>query len=106
MKNHQYFVYILECSDTSYYTGVTNNIDLRVAQHEQGIDINCYTFLRRPLELKYVEVFTDINQAIAREKQVKGWSRKKKEALMQENWEALKEYSKSKPSPDPSTSSG
>ena len=107
MKYHQYFVYILECSDKSYYTGVTNNIDLRLAQHNEGLDPNCYTFNRRPLLLKYAEVFTDINQAIAREKQLKGWSRKKKEALFREDWDALKALAKSRTNPnDPSTSSG
>jgi len=55
-----------------------------------------YTFSRRPVELKYFEIFTDVNQAIAREKQLKGWSRKKKQALIGENFDKLKELSKSK----------
>ena len=89
-------MYILECSDSSYYTGVTNNIDLRLAQHTAGIDNRCYTFSRRPFTLRYVEIFTEVTQAIAREKQVKGWTRKKKEALFAEDWERLKTLSNSR----------
>jgi putative endonuclease len=96
LKQHQYFVYILECADKSYYTGITNNIDLRLAQHEAGIDQTCYTFSRRPFLLRYVEIFSEVMQAIAREKQLKGWSRKKKEALFEEDWAKLMELSKSK----------
>ena len=97
-------MYILECSDKSYYTGMTNNIDLRLAQHAEGIDNTSYTFTRRPFMLRYVEIFTEVVQAIAREKQLKGWTRKKKEALFAENWELLITLSKSYR--NPSTSSG
>ncbi len=90
----QYFVYILLCSDGSYYTGVTNNIDLRFSQHQNGDDPKAYTYKRRPLKLIFCEQFTDINQAIAFEKQVKGWNRKKKEAIINENWHLLPELSK------------
>ena len=86
-----YFVYILKCADKSYYTGVTNNIEERFVQHQNGYDINAYTFSRRPVELVYCTTFNDINQAISFEKQIKGWSRKKKEALICSNWEQLKE---------------
>ena len=54
-------------------------------------------FSRRPVEVKYFEIFTDVNQAIAREKQLKGWSRKKKQALIAQNFDKLKELAKSKP---------
>ena len=80
----------------SYYIGVTNDIENRLLQHNTGYDESCYTYLRRPVELKYSETFTDINQAITREKQLKGWSRKKKQALIAENFEKLKELAKSK----------
>lgn len=91
---HHYFVYILECSDKSYYTGVTNNLEARVAQHQDG-DINtCYTFKRRPVVLKYSIHLTDIKQAIAWEKQIKGWSRKKKEALFTEDWDTIMKLAK------------
>lgn len=61
-----------------------------------GQDETCYTYMRRPVELKYYEVFSDVNQAIAREKQLKGWSRKKKQALISGNFDKLKELAKSK----------
>jgi len=78
---NQYFVYILLCSDSSYYTGVTNNLDRRLYEHEASFDPKSYTFKRRPLKLVFQKIFTEVTQAIAFEKQVKGWSRKKKEAL-------------------------
>ena len=65
-------------------------------EHNTGQDASCYTYTRKPVELKYAEIFNDIKQAIAREKQIKGWSRKKKQALIAENYEKLKEFSKSK----------
>ena len=92
--DYTYYVYILECSDKSYYTGVTNNIDRRLGEHNAGEDESSYTFKRRPVVLKYCEQFNDIKQAIELEKQIKGWSRKKKEALMQEKWEELIKLSK------------
>lgn len=46
---HNYFVYILECADKSYYVGVTNDLDIRLEQHNNGEDVNAYTFSRRPL---------------------------------------------------------
>ena len=57
---HNYYVYIVECSDGSYYTGVTNDIDKRVEQHNEGLDYNCYTYKRRPVVLKYHEHFYHI----------------------------------------------
>ncbi|MES2807165.1 MAG: GIY-YIG nuclease family protein [Bacteroidota bacterium] len=92
--SNQYFVYILLCSDESYYVGVTNDIDRRMQEHDSAINPRSYTALRRPLKLVFVERFTDINQAIAFEKQVKGWGRKKKEAIIKGNWHLLPELSK------------
>lgn len=89
-----YYVYILLCNDGSYYTGVTNNLDERLAQHHSGYATSSYTFKRRPLTLKFSQQFHDINQAIALEKQIKGWSRKKKEAFINKQWELLKALSK------------
>ena len=74
---HSYIVYILECKDWSYYIGTTNDLDKRLWEHNIVQDENSYTFSRRPVEIKYFETFTDANQAIAREKQIKGWSRKR-----------------------------
>lgn len=86
-----YFVYIVKCSNNSYYTGVTNNVERRVYEHNTSIDDSSYTFNKRPVELVFVQPFHDINQAIAFEKQIKGWTRKKKEALIENNWYKLKE---------------
>lgn len=92
---HDYYVYIVECRDGSYYVGVTNDLDRRMWEHHTGYDPGCYTHDKRPVELKYFEHYTDVNQAISREKQLKGWSRKKKQALFKENWDELKRLSKS-----------
>jgi len=83
---HNYFVYILECSDKSYYVGVTNDLEIRLLQHSSGDHVFAYTFTRRPVILKYYKRFDQIEHAIEFEKQVKGWSRKKKEALFTEDW--------------------
>jgi len=83
---HNYFVYVLECSDGSYYVGVTNDLEVRLEQHNSGYEPKAYTFTRRPLTLKFYQRFTLIEDAIAFEKQLKGWSREKKEALFEENW--------------------
>ncbi|MCF6212441.1 MAG: GIY-YIG nuclease family protein [Flavobacteriaceae bacterium] len=86
----QYYVYILECSDKSYYTGITNNIERRLVEHKLGLQKDSYTFVRRPLKLVFCTDFLDPNQAIAFEKQVKGWTRAKKEAIINDNWDKLK----------------
>lgn len=92
----QYFVYILKCSDNSYYTGVTNDLERRLIEHQDGINKEAYTHNRRPVSLVFYTDFNDINQAIAFEKQVKGWNRKKKEALINDEWEKLPELAKCK----------
>ena len=89
-KSHRYYVYILKCADGSYYTGVTNDIELRFKQHNSGVNQGSYTYSRRPVELVFLNEFKYIDQAIAFEKQVKGWSRKKKEAIIKKSWEELK----------------
>jgi len=93
---HNYYVYIVKCSDDSYYTGITNDLERRLFEHNSGYVKNCYTFERRPVELKYYCHFFDVNQAITWEKQLKGWSRKKKEALFKEDWGEIKKLAKSK----------
>ena len=70
-----YYVYILKCSDFSYYTGITNDLDRRLAEHESGI-IHGYTSTRLPVKLVYSQEFSDVNRAIEFEKQVKGFERK------------------------------
>jgi putative endonuclease len=89
-----YHVYILLCSDGMYYTGVTNNLDTRLQQHQNGIDPKAFTYKRRPVKLVFNEVFGDINQAIAFEKQVKGWRREKKEAIINGDWDRLPRLTK------------
>jgi putative endonuclease len=94
-KEKIYFIYILKCSDGSYHTGVTNDFDSRICQHNQGLNRYSYTFSRRPVKLVYSESYPEANYAIRREKQIKGWSRGKKEALICGNFDKLPESSKS-----------
>lgn len=84
-----YFVYILKCSDNSYYTGVTNDLQTRHYQHQEGLIEGSYTHDRRPVQLVYFEEFQDIKDAINREKQIKKWSRRKKEALIAGDFDKL-----------------
>ena len=93
---HQYFTYILKCSDDSYYIGVTNNIERRLKEHENRINPECYTANRLPVKLVFVQAFQYVDKAIAFEKQIKGWSRKKKEVVIEGNWQKLPELSKNK----------
>jgi putative endonuclease len=79
----RYTVYILRCKDGSYYVGVTNDIERRLLEHQTGYNPRAYTHSRRPVELVFQEYFGNINEAIAFEKQVKGWRREKKEELIQ-----------------------
>ena len=85
------YMYILLCSDGSYYTGSTNNLDLRLAQHQAGEGAN-HTKKRLPVKLIYYEEFQRIDEAFNREKQIQGWSRKKKEALINNMPEELKKF--------------
>ena len=89
------YTYILECSDGSFYTGSTSNLELRILQHQSGEGSN-YTKKRLPVKLIYFEEFQNIDDAFYREKQVQGWSHKKKEALIKGKTELLSELSKSK----------
>ena len=89
-----YYIYILQCNDETYYTGVTSNLEERLRQHESGYGVSSYTSKRRPVKLVFSQQFHDITQAITLEKQIKGWTRKKKEALINGEWERLKLLSK------------
>ncbi|MGD1944915.1 MAG: GIY-YIG nuclease family protein [Croceivirga sp.] len=82
------YVYILECSDGSYYTGSTIDIETRLQQHQNGQGAN-HTKKRLPVQLVYLEEFTRIDMAFNREKQIQGWSRKKKEALINGEYNQL-----------------
>ena len=89
-----FYVYILQCSDGSYYTGVTTDLERRFYEHQEGLIEGCYTHNRRPVKLAYVEESSDSIGAISREKQIKGWSRKKKGALISGDHDKLAELSK------------
>jgi predicted GIY-YIG superfamily endonuclease len=83
------YVYILRCADGSYYVGTTRGqLDDRVAQHNSGL-IPGYTARRRPVTLAHAEDFADPTEAIARERQLKGWGRRKKQALIAGNYASL-----------------
>ncbi|MBN8675715.1 MAG: GIY-YIG nuclease family protein [Chitinophagales bacterium] len=91
-----YAVYILACSDESYYTGLTNDLDKRIWEHQSGFYPDCYTFKRRPVKLLWCTIIETLEEATALEKQIKGWSRKKKEALIKNDMEELKRLAGSK----------
>lgn len=79
---HVYYTYIIACNDGTLYVGVTNNIERRFREHCDGLDLRSYTAKRPPLKLVHVESSQWILDAIAREKQLKGWSAVKKRALL------------------------
>jgi len=91
-----YFVYIVKCVDGSFYTGITNDCQRRVYEHNNSEYKKSYTFRRRPVELVYSSEFGDVHEAIAWEKIVKRWSRKKKEAMINGEWEKLPELALNK----------
>ena len=95
-----YAVYILLCSDDSYYTGQSNDLEKRIWQHETGFFSDCYTFKRRPLKLVWHTIVQTPEEATKLEKQIKGWSRKKKESLIRGDIEELKRLSNLKPAPE------
>ena len=76
----QFWVYMLECADGSYYVGQTDCLARRVAQHHAGDVPGCYTFKRRPLALVWSQEFSSRAEALESERQIKGWSRAKKRA--------------------------
>ncbi|AUP78900.1 GIY-YIG nuclease family protein [Flavivirga eckloniae] len=84
-----YYVYIIKCSDDSYYTGITNNIEKRFKEHELGYKNDSYTYKRRPLVLEFHQEFNDVLQAIYFEKKIKGWPRAKKQALINGDYDML-----------------
>ena len=90
-----HFFYILQCSDGSFYIGSTTNLKNRVKTHNQGKGAS-YTAKRRPVRLVYHEAFESLGEAVKRERQVKKWSRAKKEALMNGETGNLHNLSKSK----------
>ena len=91
----QVFMYILKCADNSYYIGSTKNLNVRLLQHQNGEGAD-HTKKSLPVELVYFEEFDRIDLAFYREKQIKGWSRKKKEALINHQESKLNSLSECK----------
>ena len=82
------WMYILECSDCSYYVGSTTNLARRLWERQEGIGAR-YTSQRLPIKLVYAAEFSNLADAYAREKQVQGWSRAKRKVLIEGNFDVL-----------------
>lgn len=89
------YMYILKCKNDSYYTGSTIDLEKRLKEHNDGLGSN-HTKKYRPVELVYCEIFQRIDEAFYREKQIQGWSRAKKEALINSKSHLLPELSKNR----------
>jgi len=87
------FVYILRCSDDSFYVGSARALEPRIAQHASGHGAR-YTSQRLPVELVFAEEFDNIGDALAREKQIQGWSRRKRLSLIEGRYNDLPRLSK------------
>lgn len=90
-----FYMYILRCADGSYYVGHANDLEARLAAHQRGL-VPGYTLTRRPVQLMWNEQFESRQDAFERERQVKGWSRAKKEALIAGDWERPKLLARSR----------
>lgn len=90
-----YWVYILRCADNSYYIGHTDNLKKRIVEHQKG-EIEGYTSTRMPVELVFSQEFPSREEAKACERQIKGWSRRKKEALIRGDWAEVSRIARKK----------
>lgn len=90
---NEFHVYILKCYDNSYYTGHTDNLGMRIEQHKNKTFPTCYTATRLPIELVFTQAFATREEALAAERKIKGWSRKKKEAMMRGDWDEVSRLS-------------
>ena len=88
-----FYVYMLRCSDCSYYIGHTDDLEKRLAEHQAGFYAG-YTSTRLPVDLVFSQTFYSRDEAITVEQQIKKWRRSKKEALINENWQTIKLLSK------------
>jgi tRNA/rRNA methyltransferase len=88
-----FWVYLLRCSDGSFYCGQTDEIERRLSQHQSG-ELKGYTSKRRPVTLAWTEQFPTRDEALAREHQIKSWSRNKKLALASSDWRRLSELAR------------
>ncbi len=86
-----YYIYILHCADGSYYTGSTADISARLFEHQEGSNPRAYTFSRRPVKLVWGTEVNTKREARLLEHQIKGWSRKKKAALIRDDFDAIHE---------------
>ena len=102
-----FWVYILRGADGSYYVGHTDDLEKRLRAHKSG-DFGGYTEKRRPVELTYSQDFPTREEAFTAERQIKGWSRAKKEALIRGDWNELRRLARGRNGEraHPSTSSG
>ena len=89
-----FWTYILKCADGSYYTGHTDDLDRRVAEHHSGHLRDCYTFRKRPLELVWSENFQTRLDALEAERKIKGWTKSKKAALVKGDFAAIQRLAK------------
>ncbi|HET7370881.1 MAG TPA: GIY-YIG nuclease family protein [Gammaproteobacteria bacterium] len=80
---------MLRCADGSFYIGHTDDLDVRVGQHRSASIPGCYTEARLPVELVYSQPFATRAEALASERQIKGWSRAKKQALIDSDWNEI-----------------
>ena len=87
------YLYILRCADNSYYIGSSTNLETRLAAHRDAAGGSDYTIRRLPITLVFSEEFPTLHDAFLAERQVKGWSRAKKEALIRRDYAALPELS-------------
>ncbi|MBI4233005.1 MAG: GIY-YIG nuclease family protein [Chloroflexi bacterium] len=83
-----FYVYMVRCSDGSFYTGHTDNLEQRLAAHNAG-ETPGYTQTRRPVHLAFCEELPTRLDSLERERQLKGWSKAKKEALSRGDWDAI-----------------
>jgi len=90
-----FYVYILKCKDGSFYTGHTDDLEKRMNEHHEGCACS-YTSSRLPVSLVYSQNFPTRLEALISERQIKGWSRKKKEALIRGDWEEISRLSNRK----------
>jgi putative endonuclease len=88
-----FFTYIVQCSDGSYYTGFTDDVEARIQDHNNGKYPDAYTLKRRPVKLVFYHRLPDAKSAKEFERQIKGWRREKKEALIKGEWDKLPELS-------------
>ena len=90
-----FYAYILRCSDGSFYTGHTDDLEKRIAEHQSG-QCSGYTESRRPVTLVWVQDFPTRYEALVTERQIKGWSRAKKQALIDGDWQRLSVLSRNR----------